>query len=136
MRLLQSHALPKSERLAIADEALRARVHAYLLNFIKLLLERNALSEFADCARYYHARYLESRGVVEADVTAARPLTDAQRDALSKKLGGISGRKVELLVHIDPSVVGGLRVDMQGKRFDNTIQHRLDLMRRRLTDET
>ena len=135
IQLLQTHALSKDERLGILDEAFRGKVHPYVLNFMKLLLERGALSALPDCARHFHARWLEEKGVVEARVTTAAPLTDAQRASLSKKLGEIAGKQVELLIHIDPAVMGGLRVDMEGRRYDNTIRHRLDLMRRRLADE-
>ncbi|MBR3504800.1 MAG: ATP synthase F1 subunit delta [Clostridia bacterium] len=134
-RLLQTHALSRDVRLAILDEAFRGKVHPYVLNFMKLLLERGALSALPDCARHFHARWLEEKGVVEARVTSAAPLTDAQRASLSKKLSDIAGKKVELLIHIDPAVMGGLRVDMEGRRYDNTIRHRLDLMRRHLADE-
>ena len=136
VQLLQTHALSKEERLGILDEAFRGRVHPYVLNFMKLLLERGALSALPDCARHFHARWCQEKGVVEARVTAAAPLTDAQRASLAKKLGEIAGKRVELLIHIDPAVMGGLRVDMEGRRYDNTIRHRLDLMRRRLAEET
>ena len=135
IQLLQTHALGRDERLGILDEAFRGQVHPYVLNFMKLLLERGALSALPDCARHFHARWLEEKGVVEASVTAAAPLDEAQRASLSKKLGEIAGKKVELLIRIDPAVMGGLRVDMEGRRYDNTIQHRLELMRRRLTED-
>ena len=135
VRLLQSHALTKAERLGILDESLRGRVHTYVLTFMKLLLERGALNEFPDCARYFHQRWLEEKGVVEAHVTTASPLTDAQRAALSRRLREISGKEIELLVSVDPAVMGGLRVDMEGHRYDNTIRHRLDLMRRHLSED-
>ncbi|MBR4443452.1 MAG: ATP synthase F1 subunit delta [Clostridia bacterium] len=135
LRLLQSRALPGTERLSILDTAFRGRVHAYTLNFMKLLLERGALYAFSDCARYFHGRWCEAKGIVEAKVVTAAPLTDTQRQALSRRLGEISGRRVELIVRVDPAVMGGLRVDMEGRRYDNTIRHRLDLLRRHLTEE-
>ena len=135
VQLLQSHALPKEERLSALDAAFRGQVHPYLLNFMKLLLERGALSAFSDCARYYHGRWCQEKGIVEASVTSAAPLTDGQRRALTRRLGEISGKTVTLLEHVDPAVMGGLRVDMEGRRYDNTIRHRLELMRRHLADE-
>ena len=135
LRLLQSHALPKEERLNILDKAFRGKVHAYALNFMKLLLERGALYAFPDCARYYHGRWCEEKGIVEAKVVSAAPLTEAQRASLAKKLGEMSGRRVELIERVDPAVMGGLQVDMEGRRYDNTIRHRLALMRRHLTED-
>ena len=134
-RLLSSRAVPKAERLRLCDEALRGRVHPYALNFVKILIERGALHELGDCAAHYHTRALEAEGVVEARVTSARPLTQAQSEALIKRLRQLSGMKVVLAVTVDPSVIGGLRVDMQHKRYDNTIQHRMELMRRHLTGD-
>lgn len=135
LQLLQSHALSRAERLAILDETFRGRINLYLLNFMKILFERGALYAFGECAAYFHERYCEAKGVVEAKVTSAVALTDAQRDALAQKLGALSGKKIALLVHVDPALIGGIRVEMNGRRYDNTIQHRLSLMRRRLTDE-
>ena len=136
IRLLESHALTKAERLDVADRTFRGQAHIYLLNFIKILIERGALDAFSDCAAHYHARYCETMGIAEADVVSASALDERQKNALIEKLSQMSGKTVRLRVSIDPSVIGGLRVDMNGHRYDNTISHRLDLMRRRLADES
>ena len=133
--LLSARMVPKSERLALCDQAFRGQVHEYVLNFLKILIERGALHELGACSEHFHQRLIEVMGLVEATVLTAKPLTPAQTSALQKKLSDLSGKKAVLSVTVDPSLVGGLRVDMQGMRYDNTIQHRLDLMRRRLTDE-
>ena len=135
VRLLDSHALPRDERLKLCEEAFGGQVHGYVLNFMRLLLERGAIREFNDCARHFRARCLEEKGIVEAKVVSACPLTDAQRRALRHRLNEISGKGVLLIERVDPSVVGGLRVDMLGRRYDNTISHRLAQLRRRLTGD-
>lgn len=132
--LLSSHALPVEERLRILDEGI-GEAHSYLVNFTKLLLQRGALNSFHECAKYFHLKAMEAQGVVEATVTSAEPLSETQRARLIKRLSEISGKAVRLDVRLDKALIGGLRVDMQGRRYDNTIQHRLDLMRRYLADE-
>jgi len=135
IRLLSSRALPVEERLSILDECVSAQAHPYLVNFIKILIERGAVSAFHDCAVYFHKRALEAQGIVEANVTSAEPLTEQQQERLCARLAELSGKKVRLNIKVDKDLIGGLRVDMQGRRYDNTIQHRLDLMRRYLADE-
>ena len=132
--LLSSHALPQEERLRILDESI-GEAHPYLVNFTKLLLQRGALSYFHECAKYFHLKSIEAQGVVEATVTSAEPLSETQKARLIKRLSELSGKAVRLDVRLDRALIGGLRVDMQGRRYDNTIQHRLDLMRRYLADE-
>ena len=57
VRLLSNMALGKEERLGILDSALRGQVHPYVLNFLKILCERGALSEFAGCEEAYRELY-------------------------------------------------------------------------------
>ena len=135
LRLLSSRAIPRAERLNMCAQALRGQVHEYTLNFVRILIERGALNELKGCLEHFHARALEEKGLVEARVVTARPLTPAQKAALEKRLSALSGKRALLQVTVDPSVIGGLRVDIEDKRYDNTIQHRMALLKRHLTEE-
>lgn len=76
-------------------------------------------------------RIMES---AEAVVTGAVALSDAQMEALKQKLEKISGKKVSLLQKKDPSVVAGLRVELEGKLLDGTVQSRLSGLSRKLDE--
>ena len=132
MRLLNSHAISKKERCRTLDEVFASQVNIYLLNFMKVLCERNAFYAFRDCADAYHRRYNDAFGIVDATVVSAAPLKEEQLQALKEKLGELSGRRVNLHVATDESLIGGLRVEMEGRRIDNTIQTRLEQLRRTL----
>ena len=73
----------------------------------------------------------EARDRQVATVRTAAPLPDAQLDRLSAALGE-DGRKVHLNVIVDPSLVGGLRVEMGDHVIDATVVSRLDDVRRRI----
>lgn len=133
-RLLSEPSLPRAERLGLLDEAFRGRTDPYLLNFMKLLCERGSIGELAGCARQFRRRYNQDNGILEATVTSAVALTDAQKAALGKKLSDMTGKKVDLTEKVDPSLLGGLRLDMEGQRFDGTVQNRLDKLRNTLAN--
>ena len=116
--------------LSIADAALRDQVHPYVLNFIKILVERGAVSEFADCAEAYRDRYGKAHDIAEADVTTATALSDEQRKALTERLEKMTGQKILLKEHVRPEVVGGVLLELNGKRYDNTVRQRLENIRR------
>jgi F-type H+-transporting ATPase subunit delta len=44
---------------------------------------------------------------------------------LTEKLEKLSGKKVSLVQKVDPAVVGGLRVEIDGKQYDGTVQGRM-----------
>lgn len=129
LRLLSNRALGVHERLGILDETFRNRVHPYLLNFLKLLCQRDALHEYAGCVEAYTAHYDADHDNALATVTTAVPLKEDQRTALLERLKQMTGRHVRLTEKLDPTVVGGVLLEMDGKRWDNTLRKRLEDMR-------
>ena len=112
LQLLCSRAIEREQRLQVVDETFRGRAHAYIVNFMKLLVEREHFDAFLQCAQWIHQRFNDDNGVVEAHVTSAVALNEDELAALRVKLAHISGRQVKLITTIDPSVIGGVRVEM------------------------
>lgn len=135
LRLLSNMSLSKEERVGIAEETFRGQVQPYVLNFIKILTERGAAFAFADCVRAFEMCYQQDHRVAEAEVTTARPLDDAQRAKLLEKLGHMTGKQVRLREKVDPSLLGGVLLQLDGKRYDNTVRHRLETMKQVLSGE-
>ena len=74
----------------------------------------------------------ETRNRLVALVRTARPLTDDEHSRLGKVLATQLDRPVHLNVVVDPSLVGGVRVEIGDQVIDGTIASRLDDARRRL----
>ena len=72
------------------------------------------------------------RGQSVARVTTAVALTAEQEQRLTEVLGRIYGRTVGLQVTVDPSVLGGLIVQVGDEVIDGSIAHRLEVAGRRL----
>ena len=134
--ILSSPAISKAERTGLLDQAFSGQVHPYVLNFCKILLEKGLLHEFSDCAKAYRARYLQDNGVVEASVTTAVPLDDGQRKKLMEKLSAMTGKQIVLKERLDPAVLGGIRLDIDGTELDGTVQNRLAALRRNIAAVT
>lgn len=132
-RLLCSRAIERATRLRVVDETFGGRAHPFIVNFIKLLVEKERFSCFDDCVKWFHQRYNDELRIVEAVVTSAVPLSGNDIEALRQKLASLSGRRVHLIARVDPAVIGGLCVEMDGKRYDNTIQNRLERLKYNLT---
>ena len=129
IRLLASPSLPKAERCQILDNSFRGQVHPYLLNFMKILTEKNYIRFFSDCCDAYALRYNQDNGILSVTAVTAVALTPAQTQSLTEKLSRITGKQIELHNRIDASCLGGVRLDYDGQRLDDTISHRLDAIR-------
>lgn len=136
VRLIESRTLAKAERLALLDEAFCGRVHEYLLSFAKILCERGAFGQIQGCLDAYVKAYHERHGIVPATVVSAEALTGDQLRRLVAALEKRSGKTVIADVRIDPSVGGGLRVEMEGMLYDNTVAARLEGLRKALSAQS
>lgn len=128
LRLLSTKGIPKKERCALLDQAF-AGTHHYVVNFLKVLCEEGLLGELSGCVRAYRERYNADHGILEATVTSAVPLTETARENLLAILQARTGKTIRLTEKTDPTVLGGLRLDLDGTRLDGTVQRRLELLR-------
>ena len=129
LRLLSAPNISKEERCKILDDSFRDRVNPYLLNFMKILTEKGYARHFADCCKAYKEQYNDDHGILTVTAVSALPLNQQQKDKLSGKLSRITGKTIELQNRVDPEVLGGIRLDYDGKRVDGTVQNRLESVR-------
>ncbi len=134
LRLLSEPSIPKKERIGLIEQAFGVQLEKYLLNFFKLLCEKNILHEFSDCCEEFTQRYQTERGIIEAVVTSAVELSEEQVTALKAKLEKVSGKEISIVWKKDPTVLAGLRVEMEGIQYDGTVQGRLMGLSRKLNE--
>ena len=129
IRLLSSPNLTKTERCQILDDSFRGTVHPYVLNFLKILTEKGYMRHFSDCCDSFAALYNQDNGILPVTAVTAVALSEAQAEKLTAKLAAITGKHVELINRIDPSCLGGVRLDYAGQRLDDTVSHRMATIR-------
>lgn len=123
--LLSNRSIPRQERLQVLDDTFRGKINPYVLNFLKILLEKGMLNEFPDCAKAFYEACCRDQDIAEALVTTASPLSDEQMEKIRQKLSAMTGKKITLQTKIDQSLLGGVLLEMDGKRYDDTIKGRL-----------
>ena len=132
VRLLSVPNVSKEERCALLDEAFSGKIHPYVLNFLKILTEKGYIARFADCEEAYRNLYNEDNGILPVKAVSAIALTENQAQRLSAKLGSLTGKTIELTNVVDPECLGGIRLDYDGTRMDDTVLHRLESVRKLL----
>ena len=86
-------------------------------------------------ARNLHGAITPITELPEAVVTSAVAIKQtSQMEALRAKLEKVSGKKVHLTQKTDPTVLAGLRVEMEGRQLDGTVQGRISDIAKRLNE--
>jgi F-type H+-transporting ATPase subunit delta len=110
---------------AVDAVAGRMGLSALVRNVVGLMAQKRRLFALPQMIAQFRALLAEHRGEVTAEVTAAHPLSDAQRGALAEKLKGSLGRDVNLNVRVDKDIIGGLVVRVGSRMIDSSIRSRL-----------
>ncbi|WP_127793006.1 F0F1 ATP synthase subunit delta [Agromyces sp. LHK192] len=74
----------------------------------------------------------DQRGYDVATVTTAVPLTSDQLERLGRTLAGTAGRGIRFDTIVDPSVLGGVRVQIGDDVIDGSVASRLSSLRQKL----
>ena len=131
VKLLDTPAMKKEERLALASEAFGG-FSEYLLNLIMILSERHLSSGLVRLADNFAALYDEERGILRAEAVTAVAMSAEQIRKLEQRLGATTGRTVLLGNTVDPSVLGGVKLRYAGTQLDGTVRASLDRFERAL----
>jgi F-type H+-transporting ATPase subunit delta len=131
-RILSDRKAQAGGKAALLDRLLSRKVSPVTEQLLRNVLTgphvghaENAIERLSDVAS-------RRRGQSVARVTTAVALTAEQEQRLTEVLGRIYGRTVGLQVTVDPSVLGGLIVQVGDEVIDGSIAHRLEVAGRRL----
>ena len=119
LALLASPAIGKDARMAALDSAFRGRIPEILLGVLRMMTARGHVGAMDEMAREY-------RGEAEARVTSAVALDDKEREKLKAGLEKKFRRQVTLRCEVDPALIGGVRVEMDGCVIDGSLKNRLE----------
>ena len=124
--LLASPAIGKAQRIAALDEAFRGKIPEVLLAVLRMMISRGHISAINGLARDYEEMARGYRGESVAVVTSAVPLREAEAVTLRSKLEKKLGKTIILQLREDPALIGGIRVEVDGRVIDGSIRNKLD----------
>ena len=132
-KMLDTPALSREERTALIDEAFSS-FDVNLVNLVKILTERRMAHAITRTLACYEDEYMESRGIIRAEVVSAIALSEAQSERLKAKLSGITGKQIIISNTVDPSLLGGIKLRYMGIQRDGSVKTRLEDFSRALTE--
>ena len=125
VEFLSSPAIPLAERCAAIDEAF-CKYPEHVPSFLKILCENSRVKNVCECIDEFEKLVLSARNVVTATVYSVVELDGAQKQKLVAKLEKVTGKSVEAVYRLDSTLLGGIRVELDGVAYDSSIKGRLD----------
>ena len=126
LSLLHSPALSIPERLDLVEKAFGSLESEHILSFLKLLCEKGHILKLPACIADFFELMKEAENALAVTVFFAEELLPEQKDRLFEKLTKKTGKKLEIRYVKDPSLIGGIRIQMEDKILDGSLSGRLN----------
>jgi F-type H+-transporting ATPase subunit delta len=107
-------------------------LHRYTLNLLYILADRRREAIVPEIVAEYKRLADEHRGVAEAVVTTAFPLSEEDRKALVKAFELIVGKKIRVTEKVDSDILGGVLVQVGDRLYDGSLRTKLIRFQERL----
>ncbi len=130
-------ASPKMAKQSGADafiELADGKLNDEAKNLVSMLAENDRLSLLPEMSVIYEVLKDEAEGSVEANVTAAKKLTQGEEKSISDALSKRLGRKVKLKVSVDDALLGGAIIQAGDLVIDGSLRGRLSKMTSAVTN--
>jgi F-type H+-transporting ATPase subunit delta len=124
-RFLASPLIEEEPHAQVIEDAFRGKASDLLVDSLLVVNRKGRLSAVRAIAVAYRAALRDLRGWMDVHVRTAVPLSDALRARLTDALAASTSRKPALIEHVDPAVVGGLIVQIEGRKIDASLASRL-----------
>ena len=132
---LQSKAVTLAEKKQLLAGAAELDGQDALKAFLGLLAEAEAMDSLPAILAEYSRLALAAQGGVECRVTCARQPDEATQETIRQAVCKLRGAKNAVLeIAIDPSILGGFVLDVEGVTYDRSVKGRLDRLARGMQD--
>ena len=123
---LTDEAIPASRRIGVVEDLLGGKASPVTTNLVGFVVGAGRSRQLPQIIDRLVERAAAAKDSVVGEVRTAIPLTDDQVSRLADALGKATGKKVEVKVVVDPSVLGGLVATVGDTVIDGSVKSRLD----------
>jgi ATP synthase F1 delta subunit len=120
------------EKKDVAEKIFAGRISQELMGFICILIDRRRVNVWDDIGKHYAKLVWESNGLTKGVIYSVVPMDQDRIKAFEKKTGAETGKKVSLENRVDKSLIGGVRIYIDGKLIDASVKTRLEAMKQRM----
>ena len=133
-KLMNHPKVVKEEKMEVIENIFKGRVSMELVGLMRMIVEKGHFNELDSVFVYFIERVKEYKNIGTAYVTSAMELSDAQKQAVEKRLLDTTRYvKFEMHFKVDASLIGGMTIRIGDRVVDSSIKNKLNDLTRELT---
>jgi F-type H+-transporting ATPase subunit delta len=133
---LSNPAIGRERKGELIKRSFEGRASDILTNFLRVLNEHDRLSVFRGVVDVYSELFDRTHNRMQVLVQSATPLADDQRERITSDLRAAFGKEPILNASVNPSLLGGLLVQVEDWVYDATVRTRIEMIRKQLVERS
>ncbi len=132
-RVMENPSIPGEQKRAVLDAVVqRTGGSRPVRNFIAVVTDHRRLPFFGEIVKQVERELNDRLGFADAQVTSARSLGDAEKQALEAEIAKLTGKRVRARYLQDASLLGGAVVQVGSTIYDGSVNGQLERIREQL----
>ncbi|MEA4923314.1 MAG: ATP synthase F1 subunit delta [Eubacteriaceae bacterium] len=128
-QLINDPALSAAEKKTMLTNVFKGRITGAMLNFLYILVDKGRTRHYEKIVKVYKSLKNKKEGFAYGIVYSVQPLEREQIEKLQRETGELIKSKVKLDNETDRSLIGGVKILINGKIIDASLKKRLEDMR-------
>jgi F-type H+-transporting ATPase subunit delta len=128
--------IPLREAKKTVDALFEGKADASTLQFLRFLVSKRRLDQLPVVCEVYEQQICEELGILKVQITAAHELTDVQLTTMKQKLHDRYQKQIVADVTVDPSLIGGFKIQVGDLIRDFSMTTKLDQFEKSVINAT
>jgi F-type H+-transporting ATPase subunit delta len=121
--------VPVEKKQSVIDDLIGGRASTLTVGLVQFIVGQGRSAELPSIAKSFVEKAVESRDRAVAEVRSAVPIDDATIERLATALGKATGKRVEVKVIVDESVMGGIVARVGDVVIDGSVANAIGELR-------
>ncbi len=125
-----------SDREQSIERIFRGKASDLMINTLQILNRKDRLNLLRTIVEQYRLALQSERGRVDVHVRTAIPLPDELKSTLATVASRQTGKSAQLVETVDPSIIGGVVLQIGDIKYDMSVASNLDKLSKALSART
>lgn len=128
--MLKSPIINSSKKIDAFKAVFGGKVDEMTMSFFTLVMKKGREAALPEITNAFISQYRAKKNISSAKVITATKLTQEKLDAIKASLSKSGNTTFEIEEEVDESLIGGFVIEMGDKKYDASVKHKLDKLRK------
>jgi F-type H+-transporting ATPase subunit delta len=132
--MLKSPLVHGDKKISILTAIFAGKISDLTLEFFKICIRKGREEFLPEMADAFAAQYRILKNILSVRIISASPLEAGVQDQIGQQLksSGLATGEIQWDLKVDPSLIGGFVLELDDKRYDASVSHKLDQYRKEI----